>query len=202
MKGGKPDQTEPPAIHPSSLPTHDAPEMAKSSTTTATDVGRAEIMREWGVEFDLAGLLGEADKEALDGLTLETTRDEPMDETSENHKPNKLFGSGVSHKRDRSPSDDPMDEVAAAQRQSEASARPIKRAKLKLARASHVDAHELATLASANPLSRSRLRKDRRNGKKSEQREMKTGAGLADQISRLEMHESRDGYNIAINEQR
>ena len=32
-----------------------------------TDVGQGKILKGWGVEFDLAGLMGEADAEVLQG---------------------------------------------------------------------------------------------------------------------------------------
>jgi len=178
--------TEPPALHPSSIPS-DAPTTLSQNSTSAADVGEAKIVKDWGMAFDLAGLFAQADKEVLEepeGGSHEMAVDIAHTTAP---SPETLTQQTFSVKRARSPSVSAMHEVSEPESDdSEERGRSHKRARLvSTGESGPAPSFDSETLASSNPLNRSKLKKD---AKKARRRDKRSSAvGLAEQLGSLGM---------------
>ncbi|EJT98068.1 P-loop containing nucleoside triphosphate hydrolase protein [Dacryopinax primogenitus] len=183
--------TEPPKVHPSSKPS-DAPVQAHRGTTVSTDVGQASIVKEWSAPFDLAGLFNDADKEVFGNQTQWPeygfmTKEKTSVSLEEKPQPGILCPS--ERKRARSASISSEEDVdVRLQSKSMLLIQPaMKRLKLGEERKFRIDAHEISTLGSSNPLNRARLRKALKQAKKNEATSRFGKFALADKLSGLEM---------------
>ncbi|PCH34588.1 nucleoside triphosphate hydrolase protein [Wolfiporia cocos MD-104 SS10] len=174
--------SEPPAIHPSLIPSTVVEGGERTVAPGAENVGQAQIVTEFSKPFSLQGLFGDADagafdtQPASDAMDIEPTGDlvECMEEHVDAVEIDEST-SQVERKRWRSPSPSPFPESVPAMSENVSAMRMPKRLRRSHIIPSYdapVDEDALQTMANSNPLNRRSLKRDAKNARRAAARAM------------------------------